>query len=355
MDTLASYSVTHNDASLIAMEVAAAREVLERGDRRAADYLESSVAEFIGINYATAIELGSMTGFVLCEALGLGPKDHVVLHPFIPQYVVKALAMFGVSATVCDTETLSPNFDLAMLPKAASRRTKAIFAPHVGGFLSPMDDILDIAVDRGAIVVEIPGAAFGARYRDYKVGALGHVSLIDFTASPFFMGLRGGLIATSVDTLAGRIRQVTGSYTARMTALNASIAGVRMDALSSMQSRFGMLADRYTRDLTGSPWVQIPPKDRTFGCFCPRVDMEGGKSTRADVIGVIRDAGFLPGYLPEPITSDPTMRKAFKLKDDAAVNAARWYHRAVPLPLDPSMGEGDAAAVARAMREKLGG
>lgn len=310
---------------------------------------EQALADFLHVQHVTGMEVGGLAGFLAVEALDLGPKDHIVLSPFTPAPIVKALAVAGVKATLVDSEPVSPRMDITKLPKAIGRRTRALFAPHVAGFVEPMDELLDLALDRGIVLVEIPNGHFGGQFRDYRIGSLGHATIVDFASIPAFAGLKGGALATNIDTLAVRARQgLRHLGSAFMSDAQASLAGMRLAHFASIQE--GLLdVGRAYQNAFRKVIHGRPPGDIGGDGYCLRVD--------TDVVGDVKPPAsrFAVSALQQPVQTFGDFQRAFGWKADCARNSERWFRRALPMPFDPNMTTADALALAEGVRERLSG
>jgi dTDP-4-amino-4,6-dideoxygalactose transaminase len=100
------------------------------------------------------------------------------------------------------------NIDPAVVEGAISPRTRAIVPVHLGGLPADMDAILDIARRHGLAVIEDAAHAHGAEYKGRRVGSIGHMSMFSFQASKNLNSGEGGMVLTSDDELAARLRSL---------------------------------------------------------------------------------------------------------------------------------------------------
>jgi dTDP-4-amino-4,6-dideoxygalactose transaminase len=77
---------------------------------------------------------------------------------------------------------------------------------HYAGFACPMDELLTLADQAGARVVEDAAHAFGSSYRGRMVGTLGHLTCFSFDPVKNVTCGDGGAVATADDELAARVR-----------------------------------------------------------------------------------------------------------------------------------------------------
>ena len=101
------------------------------------------------------------------------------------------------------------NIDPKLIEAAITDKTKAIMPVHLYGQPCDMDPIMAIAKKHDLKVVEDGAQAHGARYKNKRVGSLGHAA--GFSCFPSKnLGAFGdaGVVTTSDESLAKRIRML---------------------------------------------------------------------------------------------------------------------------------------------------
>jgi perosamine synthetase len=347
------------------------------GDGDAIDLVEQSLAEMLGVTHVIALELGCLGPMMAFEAAGLGPKDHVLLSPFASPAVAHALALRGCAATLVDTDRVRPQMKLDVLKKSITRRTRAIVATHVGGCFAQMDEILDIALDRGLIVIEEASGMAGCRYRAYEAGSLGHAAFVDMGAAQAFAGCAGGFLATSVDTLAerarifargGRTRPNLGAsmsmgietvgFECRMSEAQAARVRACVEGVEASIAQLTAVARAYSQAFSGAREVTVPDwlrQDGPVAQYMVRIDFEAVPSSRTQIERAIQSHGFATDPPYRPLQSHPYFQQILKLKPGCAESSEVWCRRAVPLPLGPRITERDAREIAKTVRGLVGG
>jgi dTDP-4-amino-4,6-dideoxygalactose transaminase len=113
----------------------------------------------------------------------------------------------GATPVFCDVlgdEDL--NLDPDDLAAAITPRTKAAIVLHYGGFACDLEAVGELADRRGIIVVEDAAHAPGARWRGRALGTVGDVGCFSFFSNKNVPVGEGGMIVTSDDAIAGRLR-----------------------------------------------------------------------------------------------------------------------------------------------------
>src|SRR5262249_139682 len=103
-----------------------------------------------------------------------------------------------------ETFCMSPD----AIRKAITPRTKAILVVHIFGHPADMDPIMEIAKDKGIVVVEDAAQAPGALYKGRPVGTLGHMGVFSLNYHKQIHTGEGGVITTNDSSLAERLQLI---------------------------------------------------------------------------------------------------------------------------------------------------
>jgi len=169
----------------------------ERFEKRYAKHL--GVSEFA---LGASGTYGLAAGLV---GLGIGPGDEVLVPAHT--YMATATAVLAVGAIpvivdIDDSITISPD----AIRDAIGPHTRAIIPVHMWGAACNMDAIMDIAEQRGLLVLEDVCQGIGGSYEGRKLGSIGHAGAFSFNFFKNMSGGEGGGIATSDPKVAERAR-----------------------------------------------------------------------------------------------------------------------------------------------------
>ena len=148
-----------------------------------------------------------------------------------------------------------------------------IIPVHLYGYPAEMDEIMEIAEERGIIVVEDAAQAHGAQYRGRKTGSLGHTAIFSFypTKNMTTAG-DGGMIVTNDDEIAEKVRKLRDvgrkgryshdliGYTMRLNTVNAAVGRIQLKHLEEWNHRRREIARTYDKILSQLEEVKTPPK-----------------------------------------------------------------------------------------------
>jgi dTDP-4-amino-4,6-dideoxygalactose transaminase len=169
---------------------------------------EDAFAAWLGARAAFAFWKGRVALYAILRGLGVGEGDEVVLPGYTCVMDVNPVKYLGARPVYVDIEPATYNLDVRLIEKAITPRTRVILAQHTYGYPCEMDALLDIARRRGIPVVEDCCLALGSTYRGRICGTFGLAAYWSFQWNkPFTTGI-GGMVTTSDDALAARLREV---------------------------------------------------------------------------------------------------------------------------------------------------
>jgi len=207
--------------------------------------LENSFSDFVGTRYAVAVSSGTTAiHAALCSA-GVKEGDRVIVSPYTHIGSVSPIVMCGAIPVFVDVEPRHLTIDPMEIRNAIRKhQVKAIIAVHHLGFPCEMDQIREIALEAGAVVIEDASQALGAEYHGMQVGTLGDLSCVsiggDMTKS--ISTGEGGIILTNNEEFAHKCRSLRNHgdkydrskhlcYNYRLSEIQAAIGYVQMRKL----------------------------------------------------------------------------------------------------------------------------
>lgn len=185
-------------------EMAAAVRVLARGDlaRYSAGgasqvaRFEREIAAAMGAEHALAVNSGTSALICALVGLGIGPGDEVLVPAYT--WVSSAAAPLAVGAVpvLVDIDA-SATIDPLDIKRKITPHTKAIIPVHMINLVCDMDAIMKIAAEHDLVVIEDACQAIGVRYRDRRVGTIGHAGAFSFNQMKNLKCGEGGLVLTN--------------------------------------------------------------------------------------------------------------------------------------------------------------
>ena len=265
----------------IRLEVAAAiHRVLEAtafaGGPFVAEF-EKKFAEFCDTRHAMGVSSGTSALWLALQACGVGPGDEVITVPNTFIATAEAISFTGAKPVFVDVEADSCLMDPRLLERAITRKTRAVIPVHLFGQMADMDPIMEIARDRGLVVIEDACQAHGALYKGRRAGSIGDAGAFSFYPGKN-LGAYGeaGAVVTNNDRLAerisvlrdhGQIRKYyhsTIGWNGRMDGFQGAVLTVKLKYLEDWNRARRDNAALYNGLLSGLEDVRLPV-EKSYG------------------------------------------------------------------------------------------
>jgi dTDP-4-amino-4,6-dideoxygalactose transaminase len=177
--------------------------------------LEVKLAEFCGARHVVSCASGTDALVLVLMAQGIGPGDAVICPSFTFTATAEVVVLVGATPVFADVEQASFNLDPASLTLAcaaareAGLRPKAVIPVDLFGQPADYDRIVPVAEAEGLFVLDDAAQAFGATYKNRRVGALAPATATSFfPAKPLGCYGDGGAVITDDEELAQVIRSL---------------------------------------------------------------------------------------------------------------------------------------------------
>jgi dTDP-4-amino-4,6-dideoxygalactose transaminase len=177
--------------------------------------LEIKLSEFCGARHVVTCASGTDALVMVLMARGIGPGDAVICPSFTFTATAEVVALVGATPVFADVEERSFNLDPASLQeacaaaRAAGLRPKAVIPVDLFGQPADYDRIMPIAEAENLFVLDDAAQAFGATYKNRRIGSLAPATATSFfPAKPLSCYGDGGAVITDDDELAQVIRSL---------------------------------------------------------------------------------------------------------------------------------------------------
>ncbi len=170
---------------------------------------EREIAEYCNVNKAVCLNSQTACAEMALRVLGIGEGDEVITTAYTYTATAAVVCHVGAKLVLVDTQTDSLEPDYDAIEKAINERTKTIIPVDLGGVPCDYDRIFDIVNAKkslfcpanriqeaiGRVVVLADTAhAFGAVYKDKKVGSIADFSAFSFHAVKNLTTAEGGAL-----------------------------------------------------------------------------------------------------------------------------------------------------------------
>ncbi len=308
---------------------------------------EDEFARYVGVDYAIAVNSGTMALQLALEVLGVGGR-RVLTSPM--SFIATANAVLHAGGTPVFADCL-PNTGL-IDPGAvgASMEGVGVLLPvHLYGTPADMAALEDLSGPHRIPIVEDACQAHGARFGGKRAGSLGLLGCFSFYSTKnLTVGGDGGMITTNDGRLAERLRRLRDcgrvaqyehteiGYTARLNSINAAIGRVQLRHLEVWNERRRAIASRYIqgcRDIDYLSLPEVPPGcEPVYHLFPILTDYRDG------VQGYLAERRVATGiHYPIPVHLQPIYRKLFDFREGDYPRAEAHARRVLTLPMYPEL------------------
>jgi perosamine synthetase len=236
---------------------------------------------------------------------------------------------------------------------------------HLYGHPCAMDELREIALRHGLLVIEDAAEAHGAEVGGRRVGGLGDCATFSFYANKIITTGEGGAITTDSDEIAERARFLRDhgmsrskrywhtevAYNYRMTNMQAALGVAQLERVAEFIADRDRILDAYRRRLEPHGLILNPclPGTRPVN-WMTCVLLDGLDRTERDrVIDVLRAAGVESRPFFFPLSDTPMYEQANRPV------AARLSASGMNLPTFPGLSDQEITRVTDALLEALGG
>ncbi len=304
-------------------------------------------------------------------ALGIGPGDEIITTPITFSATAAAAYYTGATVRIADVDARTGNLDPASVASLVTPRTRAIVPVHLGGQPADLAEIIALARQRGALVIEDACHALGASYRGTPIGGVTGSDAVVFSFHPVkhvTTGEGGAVVVRSRDVKQriDRLRHHGISRTAssyevrelgwnyRIPDINCALGISQLGKLERFVARRHELAARYRTGLSGLAHVTCPVElaDRVsaYHLFAVAIDFAACATTRTAVAAALARDGITTQVHYPPLLSHQLHR--VRCAGEVArprPGCDRYMARTLSLPLFPAMTEADVDRVVDAL------
>ena len=336
---------------------------------------ELSVAKYLGVPHAVAVNSATAALHMACLAINLGPGDWLWTSPNSFVASANCAIYCGAQVDFVDIDPRTYNLcsealaEKLIVAKKSGKLPKVVVPVHFAGQSCDMRAIATLAKEYGFRVIEDASHAIGGRWQNSFIGACEYSDIAVFSFHPvkIITTAEGGLLTTRDAQIAQRLfdlrshgitrdlsrlgRQNQGDwyyeqqslgFNYRLTDLQAALGKSQLSMLDHFVARRHDLVAKYEKGLAGlslvKPW-QHPDSCSAFHLYVVQVD-DGASLDRRSLFDLLRAGGVLVNVHYIPIHLQPyyaTM--GFKYGDFP--NAEAYYSRAISLPLFVDLTESD--------------
>lgn len=241
--------------------------------------LEEEVANYLGTEHCLGVASGTDALVISLRALAIkfkgkeyfSPEDEIITTPFTFTATGGSILRSGATPVFIDIDPATFNLDPQKAAEAITENTVGIVPVHLYGQACAMDQLNTLAEKHGLFILEDVAQAFGGKYKQKKLGSIGHMAAFSFFPSKNLGAFGdGGMLATADDELAEISRMLSKhggrdkynvnylGYNSRLDTLQAAILLIKLKYVDHFNSLRRKIADCYNEALESLDWLATP-------------------------------------------------------------------------------------------------
>jgi UDP-2-acetamido-2-deoxy-ribo-hexuluronate aminotransferase len=333
---------------------------------------ETALAAFCGARHAVSCASGTDALVLVLMAKGIGPGDAVICPSFTFTATAEVAALVGAAPVFADVEEGSFNLDPESLQRACATarklglRPKVVIPVDLFGQPADYDRIMPVAEAEGLFVLDDAAQAFGATYKNRRLGALAPATATSFfPAKPLGCYGDGGAVLTEDEELAQVMRSVRvhgegrDKYDCVRIGLNGRLDTIQAAILIEKLKIFPdeivareRVARRYSAGLADVAIVPKLARGSTSVWAQYTIRLAAG---RRDALAAALNPQGIPTaiYYPTPLHCQEPYRR-FPVAEGGAPVSERLADEVISLPMHAYLDEATQDRIIAAVRRALG-
>jgi dTDP-4-amino-4,6-dideoxygalactose transaminase len=329
---------------------------------------ERAVREYVGADYAVAVNNCTAGLELALRAVGLGEGDEAIVPDFTYPATADAVILAGGTAVVADVDPMTMLLTPDLAESVRTPRTRA--AMPVSAFGNPLDydGWARWSKDTGVVVVEDAAPALGASYKGRMVGSFSDLTVFSFHPRKSLTSGEGGMVLTNDRSRFALMQSYKhfgmtvlgdGSFAPpfasigcnfKLSDILSALGLAQLEVLDEMVDRRRALAGRYIEKLSKLPGAEFPAETpggrRSWQTFC--LFAEG----RDRLIAGLRERGVEANIGTHNLHREPAFQNSPRARLLEKYPGASFAgDRALSLPMYHEMTGGEQDHVIAALAE----
>jgi perosamine synthetase len=325
---------------------------------------EKMVANYVGVNYALALNSGTSALHVALAAHGIGDGDEVIVPSFTFIATANAPLFVDAKPVFAEIEETTYGLNPEDVEKKITPRTKAIMPIHYGGCPCRIRELKQIAQNHDLLLIEDAAESLGATFEGKQVGTFGDSAILSLCAPKVITTGEGGLIFTnSIDVYekarliynhgrvetadyfssAEQMQYITLGYNFRMSTMTAALGIAQMNKIDKVIRIRRENASYLTKRLSSVEEIETPkvPEGYLSVYQMYTIRLRDGDSRRDGLKDFLNDGGIGAKVYFDPIHLSLFYRRKFGCKEGDLPVTEKTAQQVLTLPMYPGLTRGE--------------
>lgn len=341
--------------------------------------LEKRLCEITGAKYAVAVSNGTAALHIACQAAGVREGDEVITTPITFAASANCALYCGAKPVFADINEKTYNIDSASVREHITDKTKAVVAVDFTGQAVELDQLQQLAKDKGIVLIEDGAHSIGTKYNGKGVGSIADMTTFSFHPVKTVTGGEGGAVLTNSEEYYKKLllyrahgitrdpslmekeshgtwyyEQISLGMNYRMTDIQAALIISQLDKLEKFSKRRKEIVARYNEAFQELPEItvqaEIPESDTTRHLYILRLKLDKLKVGRKEFFDAMAAENICCNVHYIPVYYHPYYEKLGYQKG-LCPKAETLYEEMMSLPLYYSMTDQDVEDVIQGVRK----
>ncbi|MFH1979277.1 MAG: UDP-4-amino-4,6-dideoxy-N-acetyl-beta-L-altrosamine transaminase [Patescibacteria group bacterium] len=325
---------------------------------------EKAVAKYCGAKYAVAVSNGTAALHLAYLTAGLKKNDEIITTPNTFVATSNMLLAVGAKPIFCDIRLDTYNIGENQIEKLINKKTKAIVPVDFAGHPCELDKILKIARKHNLFVIEDACHAFGARYKNKKIGNIADMTIFSFhPVKPITTG-EGGAVTTNNKKLYEKLISLRShgihkdrngknvmtelGYNYRMTDIQASLGLSQLKKLNKFIQERHRIVKMYEKELKNVNNIILPTE--LSNCYSGWHIYVIRTKDKKRLTRHLKDKKIGINFHYPAVYSHPYYRKN-GYKKTRLVNTEEYCNTCITLPLFPDLQKNEINYIIEQIKE----
>lgn len=339
-------SISHSRPTLGQREIRSVSKIIASGQIAQGEMVhrfEQAMAKDTGTKGAVAVSSGTAALHLTLLAMGLGPKDEVIIPSYVCTALINAVRYVKAEPVLAELEPKSCNIDPKDVKRRLTNRTKAIIVPHLFGLAANIDAFIALDVP----IIEDCAQSLGSTYLGKRIGSFGHATICSFYSTKVITTGEGGMVLSDSKDLLDRIYDLRDydnkdpmavRYNYKMTDIQGAMGLVQLDRLPSFINRRKTIAKWYNEAFKTLE-IKLPPMDEghIYYRYVAGLKNDAGPTIQALATKGIQCAR--PVYMP--------LHRYLKMEGYSKTEEV--WRNSLSIPIYPNLTEGDIKRISESV------
>jgi dTDP-4-amino-4,6-dideoxygalactose transaminase len=346
-------------------EIAAVTRVLASGwltTGPVALQFENEFAAYIGCKHALAVNSGTAALQLALDAIGLRQDEEVLLPTYTFTATAEVVTYFGARPVLCDSVPGGFNIDPDDVERKITEKTRAIIAVHIGGEVSDLDALQQLADRYHLHLIEDAAHALPSSHHSKRIGNVSELTAFSFYATKTLTTAEGGMLTTNNDVYAERAKTMRlhgilgdawkrysqagtwyyevhhAGYKMNLCDLLAALGRAQLKRCEQFAQRRREISEYYTSRFSRLAEVELPPvpqncSQHAWHLYILRIRPGVLEINRDQFIQQLKDAGIGTSVHFIPLHLQPFYAAAHGYKRGEFPHAEDAFSRCLSLPI----------------------